>query len=348
MTVRGGLSVGGTTDVPSLSDQVRRFKPRTLVRPEAAACSKKVVEPTKKGRKGGAAAAVIESLVDRCIRVIIANFEWMPVHEGIVASAAGIAIAAAGGTAAASSATAGSTGDVALSSVGGGSRRGVPAKFLTRIAAGLPLDLDPTVASLYVFDENYFKRRCVASLGWERCQIVEHGLTWKQLFFEAHATTLLENYGPAEADGGRGIGRLLTALRACQDYVFSMTARQLLGHPDMQAIVAVLPNLAILDLTYGVKRIGMQYERMLFGMKISDAASLAKGLQVASCLTTLILQCNLIDDDLVRMLMTGLVRNATITSLDVSHNRITNHGARLLAKLLNDKCVLASLSLADH
>lgn len=35
---------------------------------------------------------------------------------------------------------------------------------------------------------------------------------------------------------------------------------------------------------------------------------------------------NLIDDDLMRMLMTGLIRNSTITYLDVSHNKITNHG----------------------
>lgn len=37
-------------------------------------------------------------------------------------------------------------------------------------------------------------------------------------------------------------------------------------------------------------------------------------------------QGNLIDDDLMRMLMTGLIRNSTITYLDVSHNKITNHG----------------------
>ncbi|RYY81073.1 hypothetical protein EON63_16270 [archaeon] len=42
----------------------------------------------------------------------------------------------------------------------------------------------------------------------------------------------------------------------------------------------------------------------------------------------------MIDDDLLRMLMTGLIKNTTITYLDMSHNKITNHGARLLSKLL--------------
>ncbi|CAN0533340.1 unnamed protein product, partial [Scytosiphon promiscuus] len=43
-------------------------------------------------------------------------------------------------------------------------------------------------------------------------------------------------------------------------------------------------------------------------------------------------QGNLIDDDLMRMLMTGLIRNSTITYLDVSHNKITNHGEGLKLK----------------
>ncbi|CAM9765414.1 unnamed protein product, partial [Scytosiphon promiscuus] len=60
----------------------------------------------------------------------------------------------------------------------------IPAKFLQLISAGLSTDLDPKVGALYVFDENYWKRRCVERLGWQNCLIAEHGLTWKQLFFE--------------------------------------------------------------------------------------------------------------------------------------------------------------------
>lgn len=35
-----------------------------------------------------------------------------------------------------------------------------------------------------MFDENYWKRRCVEELSWQNCHIAEHGMTWKQLFFE--------------------------------------------------------------------------------------------------------------------------------------------------------------------
>lgn len=83
-----------------------------------------------------------------------------------------------------------------------------------------------------------------------------------------------------------------------------------------------------------------RYERTLFGMKISDAMSLAKCVRATASLTTLSLQCCMIDDDLLRMLMTGLIRNQTVTALDLSHNNITNYGVRLLSKLLGSKSVV--------
>lgn len=52
-------------------------------------------------------------------------------------------------------------------------------------------------------------------------------------------------------------------------------------------------------------------------------------------------------DDLDRRTLT-YPSPSTITELDVSHNKITNHGARLLAKLLGPKSVLTSLDLCDN
>jgi len=41
-------------------------------------------------------------------------------------------------------------------------------------------------------------------------------------------------------------------------------------------------------------------------------------------------------------------QNSKITHLDLAHNKITNHGIRLLSKLLGASSVLTSLNLADN
>ena len=46
---------------------------------------------------------------------------------------------------------------------------------------------------------------------------------------------------------------------------------EMLSHLDMGIVFRYLPNLAYLSLTYGAKHVGMEYERPLFGMKMSDA-----------------------------------------------------------------------------
>jgi hypothetical protein len=252
-----------------------------------------------------------ESLASRCIRVITENFSDRPSLEGI------------------------------------------PPKFLPQVTAQLPLDLDIGVSGPHIHDENYWKRACLNKQAWSNPQIAEHGLTWKQLYFEQNLQDELEDFGwdPERKrydPSSEELDVLLDKIKASQDYVFCLGINQLLSHLDMEQLVQLLPNLTKLALTYGVKQIGMKYERMLFGMKISDATSLAKSVKSSDSLTTVILPRNLLDDDLLRMLMTGLMKNSSITHLDLSHNKITNHGARLLSKLLGTKSVLTSLSLCDN
>ena len=278
--MRMGLSVGETTDASSLSDQVKRYKPRVFDRepPKTAAEAAAAAAPANPLDPKSAMSKIArqslstqhnparEKLSEKCIKVVVDNFARFPVHEN------------------------------------------VPAKDMREITARLPVELEPNVAATHVFDENYWKRCCVERFGWQNCQLAEHGLTWKQLFFEMYLQQRLEEYEPAHED----FAALLGTVKACQDYVFSLRLRQLLAHPDMEQVCTLLPNLTRLDVTYGVKKIGMKYERMLFGMKISDANCLAKCIVNAENLTTLVLSSNLIDDDLLRMLMTGLIKNAQV------------------------------------
>ena len=81
----------------------------------------------------------------------------------------------------------------------------------------------------------------------------------------------------------------------------------------MSIVFNNLPNLAYLTLTYGAKHVGMEYERPLFGMKMSDANIFAECLKTSQSLCYLSLPGNLIDDDLISILIKGLVLNKTIS-----------------------------------
>jgi hypothetical protein len=220
----------------------------------------------------------------------------------------------------------------------------IPPAQMAEITAKLPSDLPPVVGAKYVYNEAYWKRCCVDKFGWHNCELNEHGLLWKQVFFEKLIQEKLEDFDP-QSESTEDLYELVDS---CMDYIFTITFRQLPSHLDMCDLCSLLPNLTKLDISYGVNKIGMNYERMLFGMKISDATSLAKLFERTQTLSTLIISGNMVDDDLLRVLMTGLIKNNTITHLDVSHNKITNHGARLLSKLLGENSVLATLNVADN
>jgi hypothetical protein len=223
-------------------------------------------------------------------------------------------------------------------------REVIPPPLMAEITKSLPSHLSPVVGAKYIYNESYWKRCCVDKFGWHNCQLDEHNLLWKQVYFEKLLQERLEDFDAVTEHEDS----LYEFIDACMDYIFTLKFRQLPSHLELFEIASLLPNLTKLDVVYGIKKIGMNYERLLFGMKISDATSLAKIFDQSETLTTVILAGNLIDDDLLRMLMTGLIKNNTITHLDVSHNKITNHGARLLSKLLGDNSVLTTLDLSDN
>jgi len=141
---------------------------------------------------------------------------------------------------------------------------------------------------------------------------------------------------------------LLDQIAAVQDFVFSLRLDQLPSHLDAELILSRLPNLTSLYMTYGMRHLGMRYDRSLFGMRISDADSLARCLRMTDSLTHLALPCNMIDDGTLVVLTAGLLENHTITHLDLSHNAITSHGVQVLAHMLRAPSQLAALNLSDN
>lgn len=141
---------------------------------------------------------------------------------------------------------------------------------------------------------------------------------------------------------------LLDQVQAAEDDVFHLTLTQLPSHLDLELILSRLPNLCSLQLTYGMRNVGMKYDRALFGMRVADADSLARCIKMTETLTSLSLTANALDDNALMVLMSGLLSNQTVTHLDLSHNAITSNGMQLVAKLLRGPCVLSCLNLSNN
>jgi len=218
--------------------------------------------------------------------------------------------------------------------------RGVPAQQVGLLSELLPTDL-PLEVTAPLIDREEFWQRC-ALARWDNCVLTDHGCSWKRLYFERHLAGFLEAVGPfTEA------AEVQRALATCKEYVFTLKIGQVLAPLDLEQLVRSLPSLGSLELTYAVKHIGMAYEKKAFGMKLSDASSLANALRMSETLSVLALPCSLLDDASVRAIAGGLAENCTLTSLDLSHNKIADRGAKALAKLLGES-VLISLNLCDN
>lgn len=162
-----------------------------------------------------------------------------------------------------------------------------------------------TVTSKNIDFEFYWEEKCKNEKNLKKSL---HGGSYKQAFIENSIQTLLENH-KAEAS----VEELKKELEAARYEVFCLKISQLLSHLDMSIVFKYLPNLSYLSLTYGAKHVGMEYERPLFGMKMSDAKIFAECLRSTQSLVYISLPGNLIDDDLISILIKGIMLNKTLS-----------------------------------
>jgi hypothetical protein len=217
-------------------------------------------------------------------------------------------------------------------------------KQLEDVYAMLDLNMPLPEAATRITDENYWKRRTQAQF--RNAQVEKHGMSWKQAFLELELQDALEkvtiDYGTAELEA------LKLQVVASRLHVFQLAIGQFPSHIDLSFLFDTLTALCSFSITYGNRRLGMDYERAMFGMKISDAQYLARNIRVSQTLVSLSLPCNMIDDELVKVLMGGLSYGHMLTHLDLSHNKIGDRGSRRLASLLDPDYCIHTLDLSDN
>ncbi|KAM6182302.1 dynein regulatory complex subunit 5 [Erethizon dorsatum] len=239
-----------------------------------------------------------------------------------------------------------------------------------KVLSHLPPDLPLAVTANLIDDEGYWRRCCTQR--WPVCHVAWHGNSWKRLFFERHLQGLLSHFIPGTTDPST----ILDLLPLCKDYVRSLRVDQLLppvhllptprtagdqsdsgsegeaeessaDHYPLGPLVAGLSQLEELDLVYGVKDCGMNFEWKLFLFTYHDCHSLAATIKACHTLKIFRLTRSRVDDERARILIRSLLDHPAIEELDLSHNLIGDRGARGAAKLLSHSR-LRVLNLANN
>ncbi|XP_005318920.2 dynein regulatory complex subunit 5 [Ictidomys tridecemlineatus] len=238
-------------------------------------------------------------------------------------------------------------------------------KVLNHLSPDLPL----AVTANLIEDENYWRRCCTKR--WPVCHVSKHGGSWKHMFFERHLENLLKHFIPGTTDPSV----ILDLLPLCRNYVRRIRVDQFLppvqlptspltrepseseseveseeptmDHYQLGDLVAGLIHLEELDLVYGVKDCGMNFEWNLFLFTYRDCHSLAATIKACHTLKIFRLTRSKVDDEKARILIRSLLDHPALRELDLSHNLIGDRGARAAAKLLSHSR-LRVLNLANN
>jgi len=203
-----------------------------------------------------------------------------------------------------------------------------------------------SAASKYIKNEMFWKKSTLERWPQTPHEISEHGMSWRRLYAELHITERFERFFPSKC--GSTLQNLIQEVECAKPFVQTIRFRQLRTKIDLSKVLGDFQNLQTLDLTYGKKKVGMGYEKSLFGMHLTDAMSLSRLIANSRALTRVVLQENLIDDETVHVIGSGLAKNNTVTYLDLSHNCIADRGAERLAKLLQRGSMLIDIDLSDN
>ncbi|KAM9435515.1 dynein regulatory complex subunit 5 [Clarias gariepinus] len=271
--------------------------------------------------------AVVPSLTQLCLNNIVQNFEDNPVIEKLLP------------------------------------------KHKAFVLEKLPPSLPLTLTANLISDESYWKRCCQSR--WTVCDVSEYGDSWKRMFFERHLENIIEHFIPDMTD----IQSVLELVPLCRDYVKRLKISQLLppvkepmafeesdgadsvsdfytegssmDHFDFRILLDKLSSLEELQLMYGVKSCGMNFEWHLFQFTLRDCQSMAEAVKSCKTLKVLRIHRSNVDDEKCRMLVKHLLDHASLLELDLSHSLIGDRGARAIGKLLNRSC-LKTLNIYDN
>ncbi|KAH9279129.1 Protein NLRC3 [Echinococcus granulosus] len=119
-------------------------------------------------------------------------------------------------------------------------------------------------------------------------------------------------------------------------------------HLDLGQVIAKLDRLTHLSVQYRVRNVGLDFEWSQFQFTGRDCVSFSKAIRNHTSLRILELVNSRVDCERCRVLVGHLLDHPSLLVLNLSHNIISDWGARALGKLINGRSRLECLDLTNN
>ena len=231
-------------------------------------------------------------------------------------------------------------------------------KYRNKIYDLMSVDYD--IEDLYPFIdyEPFWERACRNKYKSDDCSI--SGNSWKQLYVETFVKELIANF-KVDNEDQEALDHLKKVCDMIKYSVFNLDIPTFSYKFDISFIPQYFVNLTNLSLKYSpilkevrtrdvftknLEPIGDEYSQ--FGMRIPDLKKFCILITDLSYFLTLSLQGNLVDDEMVKWLVPGLITNQTLRHLDLSNNRITGKGMIKICSYLVRTRALLTINLNNN
>jgi len=231
-------------------------------------------------------------------------------------------------------------------------------KYRNKIYDLMSVEYD--IEDLYPFIdyEPFWERACKNRYKSDDCSI--SGNSWKQLYVETYVKELISNF-KADVEDQEALDNLKRVCDMIKYSVFNLDIPTFSYKFDISFIPQYFVNLTNLSLKYSpilkeirtrdvftknLEPIGDEYSH--FGMRIPDLKKFCILITDLSYFLTLSLQGNLVDDEMIKWLVPGLITNQTLRHLDLSNNRITGKGMIKICSYLVRTRALLSINLNNN
>ena len=228
---------------------------------------------------------------------------------------------------------------------------------LLRLMEPLP-PLPLVLAATYISSPAYWQWRSEREDGAKGRDVREHGGCYRRLVCERWLSQRLEGwkaerhdkgYVEDAADARQQYLQLLSEVRAVAPFIHTAHLNSLPSHCDLSEVLSPCTRLSSVVVRFGARQLLMDHDMQFVGMRRCDALHTAKLLLACPALTKLRLPNNRMTDEHVGLLMRGLRHSVGLTSLDLSHNDLSDAGAAAIASLLPlPCCLLSAIDLSDN